>query len=167
MFAGVLCLAIKTTFVIKTVFDCLDGGLNNRTLLYCTLVCRGFVKYNRATYQYRDAKTRQKDWKEIYNHKIVKDGLKTQAARCMDCGVPFCQSEHGCPLGNIIPKWNDLVFKVRNISTKAQTKSALELLFHFASCDKGLLLHLQNMFQFISMFYAVFKLDTLMFSSRC
>ena len=36
--------------------------------------------------------------------------IKFQAARCMDCGVPFCQSSHGCPLGNIIPKWNDLVF---------------------------------------------------------
>ena len=38
-------------------------------------------------------------------------GLRTQAARCMDCGVPFCQSSHGCPLGNIIPKWNDLVYQ--------------------------------------------------------
>ena len=74
--------------------------------------CRGFVKYKRATYQYRDANVRQKDWKEIYNHRQVKDGLKLQAARCMDCGVPFCQSDHGCPLGNIIPKWNDLVFRV-------------------------------------------------------
>ncbi|KAL4232715.1 hypothetical protein ACF0H5_007403 [Mactra antiquata] len=72
---------------------------------------RGFIKYKRANYQYRDPGTRQKDWKEIYNHKIVKDGLKMQAARCMDCGVPFCQSDHGCPLGNIIPKWNDLVFR--------------------------------------------------------
>ncbi|XP_053398015.1 uncharacterized protein LOC123552518 isoform X2 [Mercenaria mercenaria] len=72
---------------------------------------RGFVKYQRATYQYRDATVRQKDWKEIYNHRQVKDGLKVQAARCMDCGVPFCQSDHGCPLGNIIPKWNDLVFR--------------------------------------------------------
>lgn len=72
---------------------------------------RGFVKYNRATYQYRDVKSRQKDWKEIYNHGVVKDGLQQQAARCMDCGVPFCQSDNGCPLSNIIPKWNDLVFK--------------------------------------------------------
>lgn len=69
---------------------------------------RGFMKYDRASYQYRDVKTRQKDWKEIYNHKVVKDGLKVQAARCMDCGVPFCQSHDGCPLSNIIPKWNDL-----------------------------------------------------------
>ncbi|XP_056015239.1 uncharacterized protein LOC125673905 isoform X2 [Ostrea edulis] len=72
---------------------------------------RGFMKYSRASYQYRDAKVRQKDWKEIYNHKVVKDGLKVQAARCMDCGVPFCQSHDGCPLSNIIPKWNDLIFR--------------------------------------------------------
>ncbi|KAL5009527.1 hypothetical protein ScPMuIL_011832 [Solemya velum] len=71
---------------------------------------RGFVTYKRATYQYRPANQRQKDWQEIYNHDVVKDGLRKQAARCMDCGVPFCQSDHGCPLGNIIPKWNDLVF---------------------------------------------------------
>lgn len=72
---------------------------------------RGFVKYKRATCQYRDGSERQKDWKEIFNHKKVKEGLRVQAARCMDCGVPFCQSEHGCPLGNLIPKWNNLVFK--------------------------------------------------------
>ena len=52
-----------------------------------------------------------KDWDEIYNFDQVRKGLKKQAARCMDCGVPFCQSSHGCPLGNIIPKWNDLVYQ--------------------------------------------------------
>lgn len=72
---------------------------------------RGFVKYKRATYQYRNAKDRQKDWDEIYNHKSVVEGLRMQAARCMDCGVPFCQSYNGCPLSNLIPKWNDLIFK--------------------------------------------------------
>ncbi|XP_018022904.1 glutamate synthase [NADH] isoform X2 [Hyalella azteca] len=71
---------------------------------------RGFMKYKRQTKTYRDADARQKDWDEIYNHENVRKGLKTQAARCMDCGVPFCQSSHGCPLGNIIPKWNDLIF---------------------------------------------------------
>jgi len=72
---------------------------------------RGFVKYKRATNQYRAATSRQKDWGEIYNHGGVMEGLRMQAARCMDCGVPFCQSHDGCPLGNIIPKWNDLVFQ--------------------------------------------------------
>lgn len=71
---------------------------------------RGFMKYKRQTKMYREAETRQKDWDEIYNHDGVRKGLRTQAARCMDCGVPFCQSSHGCPLGNIIPKWNDLIY---------------------------------------------------------
>ena len=72
---------------------------------------RGFVKYKRETKLYRDPNVRQKDWNEIFDFKHVRRGLKTQAARCMDCGVPFCHSvSHGCPLGNIIPKFNDLVF---------------------------------------------------------
>jgi len=72
---------------------------------------RGFVKYKRETKLYRDPNIRQNDWNEIFDFKHVRRGLKTQAARCMDCGVPFCHSvSHGCPLGNIIPKFNDLVF---------------------------------------------------------
>ncbi|XP_071536685.1 uncharacterized protein [Panulirus ornatus] len=71
---------------------------------------RGFVKYKRETAMYRSPEKRQKDWDEIYNVDGVRRGLRVQAARCMDCGVPFCQSSHGCPLGNIIPKWNDLIF---------------------------------------------------------
>jgi len=73
---------------------------------------RGFVKYKRETKMYRDPEIRQHDWEEIFDFKNVRRGLKTQAARCMDCGVPFCHStSHGCPLGNIIPKFNDLVFR--------------------------------------------------------
>ncbi|XP_076062641.1 uncharacterized protein LOC143037891 [Oratosquilla oratoria] len=71
---------------------------------------RGFVKYRRETAMYRLPEKRQKDWDEIYNVEGVRRGLRVQAARCMECGVPFCQSSHGCPLGNIIPKWNDLIF---------------------------------------------------------
>lgn len=75
---------------------------------------RGFVKYKRETQSYRPPAERMKDWKEIYNFEHVRRNLKTQAARCMECGVPFCQSNvTGCPLGNIIPKWNDLVFTDR------------------------------------------------------
>jgi hypothetical protein len=73
-------------------------------------IFRGFVKYQRETAPYRPAEKRVKDWDEIYNFPHVRQGLRVQAARCMECGVPFCQSSHGCPLGNIIPKWNDLVF---------------------------------------------------------
>nr|SVE70856.1 EOG090X0OE5 [Daphnia similis]SVE72746.1 EOG090X0OE5 [Daphnia similis] len=51
------------------------------------------------------------DWDEIYNFNHIRKGLKVQTARCMDCGVPFCQSSYGCPLGNLIPKWNDLVYQ--------------------------------------------------------
>ncbi|BCN41765.1 dihydropyrimidine dehydrogenase subunit A [Prescottella equi] len=50
------------------------------------------------------------DWKEVYED-FSSDTLKTQASRCMDCGIPFCHN--GCPLGNLIPEWNDLVYKDR------------------------------------------------------
>ncbi|TGZ69158.1 hypothetical protein CRM22_003887 [Opisthorchis felineus] len=72
---------------------------------------RGFVRYARTKVGYRSAEERTKDWDEVYAHAEVRKGLKRQAARCMDCGVPFCQSYVGCPLGNLIPNWNDLVFK--------------------------------------------------------
>jgi glutamate synthase (NADPH/NADH) len=71
---------------------------------------KGFMKYKRKVDNYRNPKKRIKDWKEI-NARLNEADLKTQAARCMDCGVPFCQSDSGCPISNIIPKWNDLVFK--------------------------------------------------------
>ena len=56
----------------------------------------------------RPVDERVRDWLEVYD-KFPVDDLKKQAGRCMDCGVPFCQD--GCPLGNIIPDWNDLVFR--------------------------------------------------------
>ncbi|XP_070159139.1 uncharacterized protein [Polyergus mexicanus] len=71
---------------------------------------KGFMKYSRQKVMYRPAERRIEDWNEIYNFQGVRKTLRVQAARCMECGVPFCQSSHGCPLGNIIPKWNDLVF---------------------------------------------------------
>ena len=71
---------------------------------------RGFMKYKRLTEAYRPPRKRVKDWKEI-SHRLTDDELKYQSARCMDCGVPFCQSDTGCPISNVIPKWNDLVFK--------------------------------------------------------
>ncbi|CAB3410198.1 unnamed protein product [Caenorhabditis bovis] len=72
---------------------------------------RGFVKYNRQTRIYRDPKKRLNDWDEVYDFEAIRSNIREQAARCMDCGVPFCQGHSGCPLGNIIPKWNDYVFK--------------------------------------------------------
>jgi glutamate synthase (NADPH/NADH) len=71
---------------------------------------RGFMKYKRLNEAYRPPRKRVRDWKEISN-RLTESELKYQAARCMDCGVPFCQSDTGCPISNIIPKWNDLVFK--------------------------------------------------------
>jgi glutamate synthase (NADPH/NADH) len=71
---------------------------------------KGFMKYQRRSEKYRSAKTRTKDWAEL-SKRLDEDELKYQAARCMDCGVPFCQSDSGCPISNIIPKWNELVFQ--------------------------------------------------------
>ena len=71
---------------------------------------RGFMKYTRRAEKYRSAKTRTKDWAEL-SSRLSEDELKYQSARCMDCGVPFCQSDTGCPISNIIPKWNELVFQ--------------------------------------------------------
>ncbi len=69
----------------------------------------GFKEFSREVEPYRPAKSRVLDFKEIYtdhNDKL----LNTQAARCMNCGVPFCQSSEGCPVYNLIPEWNDLVY---------------------------------------------------------
>ncbi|KAH6622835.1 hypothetical protein F5144DRAFT_595116 [Chaetomium tenue] len=71
---------------------------------------RGFMKYQRRSEKYRSTKTRTKDWAEL-SQRLDEDELKYQSARCMDCGVPFCQSDSGCPISNIIPKWNELVFQ--------------------------------------------------------
>ena len=71
---------------------------------------RGFMKYKRLGEAYRPPRKRVKDWKEI-SARLTESELKYQSARCMDCGVPFCQSDSGCPISNIIPQWNDLVFK--------------------------------------------------------
>jgi glutamate synthase (NADH) len=71
---------------------------------------RGFMKYKRRSEKYRHPKTRTRDWQEL-STRLNEDELKYQTARCMDCGVPFCQSDTGCPISNIIPKWNELVFQ--------------------------------------------------------
>ena len=71
---------------------------------------KGFMKYQRRSEKYRKAATRTRDWKEL-STRLDEDGLKYQTARCMDCGIPFCQSDTGCPISNIIPKWNELVFQ--------------------------------------------------------
>jgi glutamate synthase (NADPH/NADH) len=74
----------------------------------------GFVKYEREALPYRPAAERVKDWGEVLANGNQDALLKTQSARCMDCGTPFCQQEtSGCPLGNKIPEWNELVYQGR------------------------------------------------------
>ncbi|WWD07469.1 hypothetical protein V865_005570 [Kwoniella europaea PYCC6329] len=73
---------------------------------------RGFMKYKRLNEAYRPPRKRVKDWKEI-STRLTKGELKYQSARCMDCGIPFCQSDTGCPIANVIPKWNTMVFEGR------------------------------------------------------
>jgi glutamate synthase (NADPH/NADH) small chain len=68
----------------------------------------GFLKWTRETPTRRPVDTRLLDWHEVYNT-FAPEKLKLQAGRCMDCGIPFCNN--GCPLGNLIPDWNDLVYR--------------------------------------------------------
>ncbi len=77
----------------------------------------GFIEFERELPSDRAPLERVKDWKEIHLH-MPEDRLKKQGARCMDCGIPFCHSgtlisgmASGCPVNNLIPEWNDLVFR--------------------------------------------------------
>ncbi len=78
----------------------------------------GFIEKHREIPEDRPAWERIKDWKDVHT-RFPEEALKDQASRCMDCGIPFCHK--GCPLGNIIPEWNDLLY--RN-----HWKEALEML---------------------------------------
>src|SRR5437773_8207390 len=69
---------------------------------------KGFLEIGRVGFERRPVEERIHDWREVYKE-FPEDKLKAQASRCMDCGVPFCHQ--GCPLGNIIPDWNDLVYR--------------------------------------------------------
>jgi glutamate synthase (NADPH/NADH) small chain len=66
------------------------------------------MRWERELPRYRPVPVRLKDWKEVYED-FPEDKLRLQAGRCMDCGIPFCNN--GCPLGNLIPDWNDLVYR--------------------------------------------------------
>ncbi|XP_039120689.1 LOW QUALITY PROTEIN: glutamate synthase 1 [NADH], chloroplastic [Dioscorea cayenensis subsp. rotundata] len=75
---------------------------------------RGFVAYERQGISYRDPNARINDWEEVAEESKPGPLLKTQSARCMDCGTPFCHQENsGCPLGNKIPEFNELVHQNR------------------------------------------------------
>src|ERR1700716_3403413 len=68
----------------------------------------GFLKWKRESPTRRPVPVRLRVWKEVYEP-FARDTLVLQAGRCMDCGIPFCNN--GCPLGNLIPDWNDLVYR--------------------------------------------------------
>ncbi len=77
----------------------------------------GFIEFERELPADRSPLSRIKDWKEIHLH-LPEENLKTQGSRCMDCGVPFCHTGRlisgmasGCPVNNLIPEWNDLVYR--------------------------------------------------------
>ncbi len=68
----------------------------------------GFMEYGRALPRRRPVSVRLRDWREVYEP-FPEEATREQGARCMDCGIPFCHD--GCPLGNLIPEWNDLVYR--------------------------------------------------------
>jgi len=70
----------------------------------------GFREFSRQTVPYRDPVARLATFDEFLEP-VAEQHLRTQGARCMDCGVPFCQSDSGCPVDNLIPEWNDLVYR--------------------------------------------------------
>ncbi|MCB0731054.1 MAG: glutamate synthase subunit beta, partial [Ignavibacteriae bacterium] len=69
---------------------------------------KGFIKYKKNDFNKQKVEDRINHWDE-FTIPLVEEELRIQGARCMDCGIPFCQS--GCPISNIIPDWNDLVYK--------------------------------------------------------
>ena len=72
----------------------------------------GFKEFERQAVPYRPPLVRLEDFDEIFSEPD-EELLRTQGARCMDCGVPFCQSSNGCPIDNLIPEWNELVYNGR------------------------------------------------------
>ena len=70
----------------------------------------GFFEYDRKLPARRPVPVRLRDWREVYEPFPEEEAVR-QGARCMDCGIPFCHE--GCPLGNLIPEWNDLVYRGR------------------------------------------------------
>ncbi|KAJ6376077.1 hypothetical protein OIU77_000949 [Salix suchowensis] len=91
-----------------------DESLKRPTRVNNAVKHRGFISYKREGVQYRDPNVRMNDWKEVVESSKPGPLLNTQSARCMDCGTPFCHQENsGCPLGNKIPEFNELVHQNR------------------------------------------------------
>ena len=73
----------------------------------------GFLDYERIENPFREAESRLEDFKDLHSA-LPEEKRRDQAARCMNCGIPFCQSDYGCPLHNLIPEWNDLIWRGRD-----------------------------------------------------
>ena len=70
---------------------------------------KGFLNHGREVAESRPVEERLKDWNEVYVPGSLLPIISKQASRCMDCGIPFCHN--GCPLGNLIPEWNDFAYR--------------------------------------------------------
>ena len=107
---------------------------------------KGFLTYDRELPTSKDPKERIKDYKEFYQE-FGEDKTKDQAARCMDCGIPFCHS--GCPLGNIIPEFNDAVYRgewLEAFEILSETNNFPEFTGRIcpAPCEKACVLGINN-----------------------
>ena len=78
----------------------------------------GFMEVARAENPYRNAAARLGDFDDLHIPQPT-EVRRAQASRCMNCGVPFCQSDFGCPLHNLIPEWNDLLYRGKERDRKS------------------------------------------------
>ena len=107
---------------------------------------RGFLEIKRAKPGRRPVDERTRDWHE-FEHELPEETLRDQAARCMDCGIPYCHD--GCPLGNLIPEWNDLVYNGRHdeaVASLHATNNFPEITGRVcpAPCEASCVLNLEN-----------------------
>ncbi|KAK1267890.1 hypothetical protein QJS04_geneDACA008190 [Acorus gramineus] len=109
---------LKKLAAASIMKDKVDQGVDSKpkrpTKISDPIKHRGFINYERESISYRDPNIRVNDWEEVAEESKAGPLLKTQSARCMDCGTPFChQDNSGCPLGNKIPEFNELVHQNR------------------------------------------------------
>ncbi|CAL4909476.1 unnamed protein product [Urochloa decumbens] len=93
-----------------------EKSSSQQTQVFNAEKSQGFIKYGREGISNRDVNERVEDWNEVTNESVPGPGLNTQSARCMGCSTPFCHQENfgaGCPLGNKIPEFNELVYQNR------------------------------------------------------
>lgn len=110
-----MCVFVSIAFLIVSFSFCCFSVKRRDGSFASIEKLRGFINYQRNPEPYRHPKERVMDWGELnptedqeLAHTTVE--RKIQAARCMDCGTPFCQTHTGCPVNNLIPEWNNLVY---------------------------------------------------------